>query len=145
MTSKLDTQQLTNNVVSGVAAGIVVSIVLGLYQMTMVYHERREQIRYINDLVGTAIERIQETDENSTRLLYYNILLRGIENYLNSADASSRIAYSEKEILRTALPYATNGSVTYLSSHDLLPEDAEAFFRDATGQFKGIPWLRLKR
>ena len=76
--------------------------------------------------------------------MYYNMLLRGLERYLNADEASSRITYSEKELLRTVLPYSIDGRVTYIDHPDKLPPNADVFLDLATERFQNIPWLILE-
>ena len=134
-------QQLINNSVAGIAAGIIVAIVLGVYQLLGAHVERQRQIGYASEMVSSGITRIQNADNDRTRLLYYNRLLRSVEAYLSANEASSRIRYAEKEVLRTALPYSTDGTVIYIASPASLPQDGDAFFEDAVKQFRNIPWL----
>ena len=141
----LDRPQITNNIVSGIAAGIVVSLALGLYQWVSAYYERQDQIQYVSEVAAVAIEKINTECDDKARLLYYNRLLRSIESFLNAHEASFRIRYSEKEVLRTAFPYSLDGTVKYYAHVDRLPTDADAFFDLATEQLTRIPWLILKR
>ena len=99
MPKKVDAHQLTNDTVAGVAAGIVVSLFIGLYQVVDSYRERRDQVRYASELVWAGVDRIRGTDKPETRLLYYNRLLRDLENYLTS-DRSDRLEFAEKHTLR---------------------------------------------
>ena len=134
-------QQIVSNIMGGVAAGIVVSILLGLYQGVANIRERQDQIEYVSEMVAGAMARIEDANDDPQRLLYYNLLLRGLERFLNDNEASSRITYEEQESLRTALPYDVDGWVKYAKN---LPENSEEFFHLAVGQFRAIPWLVLE-
>ena len=125
-------QQIVSNIMGGVAAGIVVSILLGLYQGVANIRERQDQIEYVSEMVAGAMARIEDANDDPQRLLYYNLLLRGLERFLNDNEASSRITYEEQESLRTALPYDVDGWVKYAKN---LPENSEEFFHLAVGQF----------
>ena len=72
-------RQILSNAVAGIAAGIVVSIILGTYQLVEIHHERQRQINFAGDMVATAIKRIEDADGASDRLLCYNMLLRRLE------------------------------------------------------------------
>ena len=133
---------LINNSISGIIAGISVTIFLGFYAWLRVKCQRKDQIYYISEMAAVGIERIKAADDNETRLLYYNRLLRSIDSYLNAHEASYRIKYSEKEELRTIFPYTNDGRVAYLAA---LPEDVDGFFNVAIEQFRCISWLILKR
>lgn len=141
MTPFLDTQQLVNSSVAGIAAGLIVALVLGVYQLLHAHLKRKHQIHYVSEMVANGITRIQDANSDTERLLYYNRLLRTLDAYLNAADASSKISYAEKDVLRTALPYSIAGTVAYIDDPADLRPNGGAFFADAIEQFKSIPWL----
>lgn len=128
---------MTKNIASGAVDGIVVSLVLGIYQAAVGHYQRQEQIQYVSEMVSSGIHRIHEEDNAYTKVVYYNILLRELEHFLGS-EASSRIKYSEKRQLKTTFPYHPDGSVALLSHP---PENPEDFFEVATEQFDSIEWL----
>ena len=144
MPKKVDAHQLTNDTVAGVAAGIVVSLFIGLYQVVDSYRERRDQVRYASELVWAGVDRIRGTDKPETRLLYYNRLLRDLENYLTS-DRSDRLEFAEKHTLRLAFPYGLDGSVRFLTQ---VPARADKFFDIIVEQFEktteALAWPRPK-
>jgi len=139
---KLNAQQLATGVVTGIVAGIAVAIILGLYQLASDLSQRQYQIHYVSEMVSDGIERIRETNKNEERLLYYNRMLRELEDWLKSEE-SSEIRYSEKRTLRNALPYHIDGRVMFLTLTRLPPQPDE-FFKTALEQFQGIDWLTLR-
>ena len=145
MEAILDTQSILNNAVAGVTAGIVVSMVLGIYQLVGAWLDRQRQIHHVSEMISVKIESIQGADDDATRLLILNMLLRNAESLLGSSAASGRITYREKERLLGVFPLNRDGSVAYLDNVGRLPEDADGYFNDAIEQFRKIPWLKLER
>ena len=138
----IDTTQIYGNAISGTVAGVMVSLVLGFYQRYRAYWERCDQIGYLSVMVADATGMIVEARTDECRLLYYNRLLRSVEGYLNTYEASSKISFFEKQELRAVFPFRIDGRVAYL---DAVPENAAAYFNAATERLKGISWLTLNR
>ncbi len=145
MEAILDTQSILNNAVAGVTAGIVVSMILGIYQLVRGWLDRQRQIHHVSELISVGIESIQGVNDDRTRLLILNLLLRNAESFLASSVASDRITYREKERLLAVFPLNVDGSVAYLDNAGKLPEDADGYFEKSIEQFRRIPWLKLDR
>ena len=137
---ELDFERVAYSVISGLAIGLVVSIILGLYQMGRGCLERRRQKRYVSELVSDGINRIRKTGSYTRKIFYYNLMLRELE-YILDSEASSRIRFVEKQTLRTALPYGVDGSIKFLTQP---PDNPNEFFHQATEQFDGVKWLTLR-
>ena len=140
----IDSGELAKSIVSGIIVSVSVALVLGAYEVALSAYERRTQILYVSEMVHSGIERMRSAKDDSERLLRYNMLLRGALNFIDSPIASSKITYTEKEALRTVLPYDTAGRVTFFVNALALPEDRDGFFRAAAEQFEGVLWLRLE-
>ena len=141
MIESLNANQVVNNIVSGIAAGVAVAIILGLYHVATAYCQRKYQINYVSEMIADGIHRIHDESNNQTQLLYYNRMLRELDMFLSS-DASSKIKFSEKQTLRTTLPYRITGNVMFMVKP---PSQADKFFDDAIEQFQGVEWLILEK
>ena len=137
---ELDSERVAYDVISGLVIGLGISIILGLYQMGRGCFERRRQIRYVSEVVSDGINRVRKTGSYTRKIFFYNLMLRELE-YLLESEASSRISFVEKQTLRTALPYALDGSIQFLTQP---PDNANEFFHQATEQFEGVKWLTLR-
>ena len=137
---ELDSERVAYSVISGLVIGLGVSIILGLYQMGRGCLERRRQKRYVSQVVSAGINRVRKTGSYTRKLFFYNLMLRELEYFLES-EASSRIGFVEKQTLKTALPYALDGSIRFLTRP---PDNPKEFFHQATEQFDGVEWLTLR-
>ena len=137
---ELDSERVAYSVISGLVIGLGVSIILGLYQVGRGCLERRRQKRYVSEVVSAGINRVRKTGNYTRKLFFYNLMLRELEDFLES-EASSRIRFVEKQTLRTALPYALDGSIRFLTQP---PDNPNEFFHRATEQFDGVEWLTLR-
>ena len=137
---ELDSERVAYSVISGLVIGLGVSIILGLYQIGRGCLERRRQVRYVSEVVSYGINRVRKTGSYTRKLFFYNLMLRELEYFLES-EASSRIRFVEKQTLRTALPYALDGSIQFLTQP---PDNPNEFFHQATEQFEGVKWLTLR-
>ncbi len=137
---ELDPEQVASDVLSGVLMGLGISVILGLYQVGRACFKRRSQKRYFSEIVSDGINRVRKTANPHRKLFYYNLMLRELEQLLGPG-ASSRIKFSEKQLLRTALPHNIDGSVLFLTQP---PDNPSEFFHQAAEQFEGIKWLTLR-
>ena len=137
---ELDFERVAYSVISGLVMVLGVSIILGLYRMGRGCLERRRQMRYVSDVVSHGINGVRKTGSYTEKIFYYNLMLRELESFLES-EASSRIRFVEKQTLRTALPYAVDGSIQFLTQP---PDNPNEFFHLATEQFAGVKWLTLR-
>jgi hypothetical protein len=137
---ELDSERVAYSVISGLVIGLGVSIILGLNRMRRNYFERRRQMRYVSEVVSHGINSVRKTGSYKGKIFFYNMMLRELEYFLQS-EASSRIRFVEKQTLRTALPYAVDGSIQFLTQP---PDNPNEFFHQATEQFEGVKWLTLR-
>ena len=137
---ELEFERVATSVISGLVIGLGVSIILGLFQMGRGCLERRRQVRYASDVVSYGINRVRKTGSYTRKIFFYNLMLRELQYFLESG-ASSRIRFLEKQTLRTALPYALDGSIRFLTQP---PDNPKEFFHQATEQFDGVKWLTLR-
>lgn len=137
---ELDIERVAYSVISGLVIVVGVSIILGLYQMGRGRLERRRQVRYVSEVVSYGINSVRKTGSYTRKIFFYNLMLRELEYFLDS-EASSRIRFVEKQTLRTALPYAVDGSIRFLTQP---PDNPNEFFHQATEQFDGVKWLTLR-
>lgn len=135
--------QFAVGVVAGFTAGILVSIVLGSHQLMSVHLERKAQIEYVSKMVDVALSRLEQSQDDSTRLLYLNRLIRSLDELVNDQQASSRLTFEEKEVLRSALPYRLDGNVAIFSHTDQLPKSSDKYFETVSEGFRSVPWLML--
>ena len=131
----LNTPLIVENAVAGIAAGIMVSIILGIYRKYIAHIQRQGQIRYVKKLILDRIDRIRKSNNDKERFLYYNRLLRVLVEYLGT-EKSSRITAAEKQALENLMPYEGDGSIAFLT---VPPEDKkpDEYFDQAIDQFRG--------
>ena len=119
-----------NNILSGVVAALVVSVILGVYQLVENQNQRQQEISYACDIVASSMQRMKSANNNNDRLLYLNMMMRNMERFLNYNHNSSKLSFQEREHFRRAMPfpYSITGQVVYLTSVDVLSEEIDDYF-----------------
>ena len=143
MTFEVQTNDIIEGIVIGVSSGIILSLVFLAKDITNKFVERREQIRYLSNLIAKSRDRIHdakteyfpEVKKEVTRAefckMYYDEMRKELEPVLKHR--SSRLSYDEIKEVRKVF-------FTDLFPNAVLNEKGyEGMFKE----LESIKWLKL--
>jgi len=136
----------TPGLFSGVASGLVLALFFGLRDYVRKRLERRDQVKYVSELIVKFRNKIFETTEgvlfedtgqgfskHYVRKLHFDSLRKQLESVLEGR--SSRLTFDETQQVNDI----------FLEFHTLDPElmPDEQWYRKKFGQAAAINWLRV--
>ena len=138
---------MVSGIVSGVSAGIVLAVFFGTIDRIRAYTKKRDQIRYLSNLIANSRGKILEVHEDvphptdgnpitvdQVRKVLYNDFLRQLDSALSGR--TSELTYDEVESIRSVFWDAYNR----LLGDKLWPED---LYLRTFKKTESIKWLRL--